>query len=163
MMVGTETCYYTLIPTLEKARDESDLLGTNYYRVTTGFSFLLCDEEGVRSVSVHRGFLSNGYTLPFVVRKLLTKWLGLNHPSIVLHDWLCEYLLIETNYRGKPIKLYEAQEIFLKALELTHLTPRQIAVIGLLCELGSLFKSPSKAMLMPYKRYIEDKSYGMCN
>ena len=162
-MVGTATCYYTLIPKLERAGDESDLLGKSYRRVATGFSLVLNDTEGVKSVSIHRGFLTNGHSIPFPARKLLVKWLGLDHPCFVLHDWLCEYLLIESNYRGIPINLYEAQRIFYRALEISSLTPNQIRLIKFLCEWGTLWRNPFKATLNPYKRYVEDKSYGICN
>lgn len=155
--------FYSLIPRLEKAGDESDLLGAEYQRVCTGFSFVLKLIDQRCCVSVHRGFLTNGNSLPFLARKLLEKWLGLDHPAVVLHDWLSEYLLIESNYVGKQITLSEATEIFILALEMTKLTSGQITWIQLICDYRNLWKSPYSTRLNPYKRYVEDKSYGICN
>ena len=111
--------YFTLVPRLEKARDESGLLGIEYKRVMDGFSFILHSPHQVQSVTVHRGFLTNGSSLPFIARRLIDKWIGLDHPSVILNDWLSEYLLIEVNYKGILINNYDALDIFIKALELT--------------------------------------------
>ena len=155
--------YFTLVPRLEKARDESDLLGIEYKRVMDGFSFILHSPHQVQSVTVHRGFLTNGSSLPFIVQRLIDKWIGLDHPSVILNDWLSEYLLIEVNYKGILINNYDALDIFIKALELTKLTSFQIKVIHILCGIKNITKRPYSTRLHPYKRYVEDRSYGTCD
>lgn len=156
-------CYYTHTPAMEKARDALDLLGEEYRRVTTGFSFIMCRGDNVRSVSIHRGFLTNGSSLPLPARALLEKWLGKDHPAIVLHDWLSEYLLIEYRYYGVTVTIQEALDIFTKALEITSLTPRQIRIIRAICKISFIGRKPNHARLNPFKRYVEDKSYGTFN
>ena len=156
--------YYTLVPKLSEAWDESAQLGADYKRVMTGFSFIMVGEGGVvKSASVHRGFLTNGYSLPVIPRLLIKKWLGDDCMAVVLHDWLSEYLLIESNYRCEQISIYEALSMFIRALEMTTLTEVQIRTIQALCTTSMLWRSPYKPRLKPFKRYIEDKSYCTCN
>lgn len=154
--------YFTIVPRLDKARDESDLLGIEYDRVTCGFSFVIQTPEHVQSVTIHKGFLTNGSSLPFIARKLLEKWIGLKHPAIVLHDWLSEYLLIEINYKGILINNYDALDIFITALKTSNLTPAQITIIRSICGFRNLIKRPYSTRLHPYKRYVEDRCYGGC-
>ncbi len=161
-MRNTVERYYSHIPSLEAARDESAILGREYYKTTTGFSFVMRDGDITRSVTVHRGYLTNGYSLPHLARKLLQEWLGFGHPAIVLHDWLSEYLLIENNYTGQPITIYEALNIFIKALEISRLTPAQVRAIYIICTMANMIKNPYQAQHFPYKRYVEDKRYGHC-
>lgn len=156
--------YYTLVPKILKAPDESDLLGKAYYRVTAGFTFVMIeDSKNTQSVTVHRGFLTGGYSLPSLARKLLDKWLGLSHPAVTLHDWLSEYLLIESNYVCLQINKRDALAIFLKALEHAGLSERRLKVIKNIMSVWLVFKNPWATTLSPYKRYIEDRSYCNCN
>ncbi len=162
-MDSNENNYYTTLPKLTDARDESELLGQPYNRVCCGFSFVMQSSKETCSVTIHRGFLTNGSSLPNIARKLLKKWIGIDHPSIVMYDWLTEYLLIEVDSKCCPITRYDAMHIFLLALRQTKLSKTQLFYIYLLCDLHNLFMSNDKATLNPYKRYLEDKSYCLCN
>ena len=155
--------YFTIIPRLNEARDESDILGKKYYKVTEGFTFIMQFPKYTHSVTVHKGFLTNGSSLPFIVRSLIDRWIGLDHPSVILHDWLSEYLLIEANYKVIQINNYDAFDIFIRALKTTKLSKAQISIIYALCGFRNLLKFPFSTRSNPFKRYIEDQNFSRCD
>lgn len=163
--IENSQCYYTQIPHLVDAWDESVMMrdGENYKKVVTGFSFIIEGQESPICVSVHRGFLTNGSSLPSIIRKKVFEWLGVEHPAIVLHDWLSEYLLVEHDYFGCPITIHDARRIFIKALEISGLTDQQIAFINYAMIGSSVFKNANRSQHNTFKRYVEDRSYGTCN
>jgi len=163
--IKNSQCYYTQIPHLADAWDESVMMrdGKNYKKVLTGFSFIIEGQDSPISVSVHRGFLTNGSSIPAIIRSKVFEWLGVEHPAIVLHDWLTEYLLVEHDYFGRPISAHDARAIFIKALENSCLTKKQLLTIEIAMRFSSMFSNPNRPQIKPFKRYIEDRYYGTCN
>jgi len=155
--------FFTILPRLIVAGDESDLLKTTYRKTKHGFSYVFIRRGKTHTVTVHSGFLTNGQSLPPLARKLLTNWIGQNNHCIALHDWLCEYLLIEKNYKAKPITIHEALDIFIDSLNTTSLTCRQKWIIKMLCKTSNLLKRSNHVRFNPYKRYLEDQRFGICN
>lgn len=163
--IKNSQCYYTQIPHLVDAWDESIMMrdGENYKKVVSGFSFIVEGQESPISISVHRGFLTNGLSIPSIIRKKVFEWLGREHPAIILHDWLSEYLLIERDYFAYPISMHDARAIFLKALETSCLTKKQLQTIKIVMTLSTLFSNSNRSRHNPFKRYVEDRYYGTCN
>lgn len=67
-----------------------------YWRVTIPFRYFFNDPSGNKYVEVPLGYISNGASVPRVFWDLLPPW-GSYGQAAVLHDYLCENLLIMEN------------------------------------------------------------------
>lgn len=65
-------------------------LGKHYWVVKKAFSMDLGID---RRVYIPKGYLSDGASVPGVFQRLIPPW-GKYSQAAVMHDWLCEYLLI---------------------------------------------------------------------
>lgn len=105
----------------------SALLKEDYWYVNYLFYYYLGDLGTNRYVLVHRGFLTDGTTIPAWLTWLVPKH-GRHSQAVVLHDWLCEhyyYLEDVVTEDGVitvkvPVTRREIDHIFYEALEVLN-------------------------------------------
>lgn len=67
------------------------------------------------SVTVPRGFMTDGASVPKKLKCILPAW-GTYGQAAVLHDFLCEYLVVREGERLRSIKRSKADAIFCDAM-----------------------------------------------
>lgn len=152
--------YFTSPFELELTRKISSLLDDNYYRVKESQSFVVSGEsDETFSITVPRNYLTNGSTIPDFIRPLISRWIGFQHPAVVLHDYLDEYLLIEKKYYKIPINRYHLVFYFIEALKVSGVSKRHCSIIQFLYYVHLLFTNVSRPSLNTYKQYIESVQF----
>ena len=103
--------YFTEQPKLSFAHNESTILRKNLWRVENSFTFVCGKEEDQYSVTVPKGFLTDGASVPRVFWFLFPPF-GRYMDAAVAHDYLCEHCIVEKMGREISISRREADEIF---------------------------------------------------
>lgn len=73
-------------------------LGRDLWIVTESFNYWL-DNTQTRRVHIPQGYLTDGASVPKVFQKLVPAW-GPYGQAAVVHDWLCEYLVVWNEQLG---------------------------------------------------------------
>lgn len=94
----------------------SDSLGRDFWVVLKSFSYYTGKKEDLRTITVPAGYLSDGASSPRVVWWLVPP-MGRYGQAAVVHDYLCEYLMINDRGVMVPITRKEADKIFLEAMK----------------------------------------------
>lgn len=94
---------FTSTLTTRYDKKASDLLGADYWRVVSPFSYMIKPDHWV---SVPAGYLTDGASVPKLFWNIIPPW-GLYGQAAVVHDILCEYLTIVVN--GLPVAISRAQ------------------------------------------------------
>lgn len=159
MLMSETYCYYTVKPKLLADAVSSCKLHDSYNRVINGFSFVIETNGETKSITVHRGFLTNGNSIPALAKDIIDTILPSTSPIYVLYDWLSEYKLISIGCIQRRLSKKEFISILAMALKLEGLTDNQYFIILTLFKLISLLGTHTNYSLDPYKRYLEDNNF----
>lgn len=115
---------FTAYDKIQYDHKASSILGRDYWRVLDGFRYYVGDINSNLYAKVPRGYLTDGASIPRVLRSIVAPW-GKHGQAAIVHDFLCEYLLlqrIETTPNGEvsyPVEISrkECDRIFLESME----------------------------------------------
>lgn len=92
----------------------SEDLGVDYWVVNKQFTCTF-DTDGLRYVTIPKGFLTDGASVPRMFWTMFPRW-GKYGQAACVHDFLCEYLIISDNGKIRTITRKECDQFFLKLM-----------------------------------------------
>lgn len=90
----------------------SELLGSDHWRVLTPFSYRI---DGESYVTIPAGYLTDGASVPQLFWNMIPPW-GKYGQAAVVHDLLCEYLVVVRNGVPETISRARCDEILNEAM-----------------------------------------------
>jgi len=93
----------------------SKILGADHWRVITPFRYYLGEKYSEQWVTVPAGYLTDGASVPQLLWNLIPPW-GSYGQAAVLHDLLCEYLVIVVAGELVSITRKRCDEIFYESM-----------------------------------------------
>lgn len=127
----SEFTRFTAEVSIQYAREESKILKQDVWRVLEGFRYYIGNEGSNSWVSVPRGYLVDGASVPRALWSIIPPW-GAYGAATVVHDILCEYLSVTKD--GKPLKISRehADAILAEAMEVLGVneTDRRLINLG---------------------------------
>lgn len=144
---------FSVNPSITYAYDASRILGTDTYRVMEDFYFYVGSPNSGKRVFVHKGYLVDGASSPRIVWSIIPPW-GTYGPGTIVHDLLCEYLILSENGVPKKITRKECDQIFFETLDVLgvdrldkFLIKLSINSYRILCNVTEPNWNPKKAAL----------------
>jgi hypothetical protein len=112
------------------AKEESDILGRDIWRVKEGFRYYVGEENSNTWVDIPRGYLIDGASVPRMLWSIIPPW-GAYGAATAVHDKLCEYLSFTVD--GLPVKITreQADDILAEAMEVLDVNKRDQDLINL--------------------------------
>lgn len=93
----------------------SDTLDSDYWVVTNSFKYYLGEKDSDQWVHVPYGYLTDGASVPQIFWNIIPPW-GKYGQAAIVHDLLCEYLIVQTLNGPRQITRKECDQIFLEAM-----------------------------------------------
>lgn len=115
---------------LQYAREESKILKQDVWRVTEDFKYYLNNCNRELWVSVPRGYLTDGASVPRVLWALIPPH-GAYGAAAIVHDILCEYLSITKNGLPYSISREFADNVLAEAMEVLGVSAKDRRLINL--------------------------------
>jgi len=134
----------------------SKALGKDYWVVLSSFSYYIGDKAGNRTVTVPAVYLTDGATVPRIFWATIPPW-GDHGQAVILHDYLCENLLIQHNGKYVSITRKEADEILLEALEVCGVSKLKRYTIFTFVSVFRILFNRKKPNINYKKRHIENE------
>ncbi|AEH03431.1 tail assembly chaperone [Pseudomonas phage PhiPA3] len=147
--------------TYDKAASKE--LGKDYWRVTTAFDYKIGSEDSNKKVSIAKGYLTDGASVPFFLWWLLPAW-GEYGQAAVVHDKLCETWkiieIVEGNEIERDIDRAECDRILYEAMRVLEVEAWRRVAIQIGVDLYRFLRRPSKPTKNKKKLQLE-KGYGL--
>lgn len=138
--------------------EASDYLGKEYWLLRKSFTYYVGKIGSDMWVTVPAGFLSDGASVPGLVRGLVPRMGRLSQPAF-LHDYLCETYEVSTEngteIKQIPINRKLVDRIFFEALLVSKVPAWRIFVIKLVLNLHRLIRRPTKPKVSDRKKKME--------
>lgn len=138
----------------EYAYDESDALGSDYWRVTKTFRYYIGGLDSQRWVTVPAGYLTDGASVPRIFWNIIPPW-GRYGAATTVHDILCEYLEIYDHGEIKKITRAEADAILKEAMIVLGVKKQDVDRIYNAVCLYRIVSGVNKPMGSKRKRILE--------
>lgn len=100
---------------VQYSKEASDALGADYWMVMESFVFYIGRKEDGRSVTIPKGFLTDGASVPRPLWSIIPPW-GPWGQAAIVHDYLVEYMSISVNGLPMAIQREYADILFLEML-----------------------------------------------
>lgn len=138
------------------ATEESKILGQDTWRVMKGFKYFVGEEGSETWVDVPRGYLIDGASVPRLLWNIIPPW-GSYGAATIVHDILCEYLLLTVE--GVPCKITrkQADDILTEAMEVLEVSALQRTLISTAVRLYRVFSGTNKPVRNVCKAALEAK------
>ncbi len=151
---------------IEYAVKASQVLRKDYWVTKKAFTYYVNYKNSNLSVTIPIGFLSDGASVPFVIRGLIPA-MGAHSQAAVLHDYLCEtYKVKKTKSDGTfeyiNVNRAEIDSIFYEALSVVKFPKWKILLIRLGVDAYRLIANPKKPKVSKEKLQLE-KEYNICH
>lgn len=134
--------------------DASKKLGIDHWRVTKAFGYYFDREGSPWSVSVERGFLTDGASVPRVFWNIIPPW-GAYGQAAVLHDALCERLTLSNNGNPQPITRKQADQALLEMMTVLNVPKWKRETIYAAVRLYATVSHVDKPSGTPLKTQLE--------
>lgn len=139
--------------------EASELLGKPMWVVTEPFEYRIGSLDSDKMVNIHKGFLTDGSSLPKSLMQLAQPWAE-NGLAVIVHDYLYNYKRIQQS-DGWPIAIDHsfADEIFTEALSVLGVSKhkRVIVKVGLvLWRMFNAYRTKAPVELPMAKSAIEE-------
>lgn len=110
------------------AEEESKYLHKDYWRVMQGFRYYIGGWGSNHWVDIPLGYLTDGASVPRIFWNIIPPW-GQYGQAAVVHDYLCNYLTIQSY--GVPVRITRkrADEILLEAMTVLGVSATKKAFI----------------------------------
>ena len=138
------------------AANASKRLGRDYWMVVNSFSFYIGKKEDNVTITVPAGYLTDGGTIPRLFWVAIPPW-GDHGQAAILHDHLCEYLVVSNNGTSQAITRKQADEILLTAMEVTGVPKLKRNIIYYAVSLFRVVTNRKKASFNHKKFMIEEE------
>lgn len=99
----------------EYAYEESEALGSDFWRVTKEYAFNMGNPNSNMWVTVPAGYLTDGASVPRLFWNIIPPW-GRYGAATTVHDVLCEYLTIMVDGKPTAITRSDADNILREAM-----------------------------------------------
>lgn len=119
---------FTDEPSVSYAADAARKLGRDLWRVKSPFSFLFQWKGEEAKVNIPRGYLTDGASVPRIFWSVVPPW-GIYGAAAIIHDFLCEYLVILVDGKLQKISRKEADQIFVAAMRELRVPEDKIKLI----------------------------------
>lgn len=96
-------------------KDASIALGADCWQVMQPFTYRTRNPHCVETVTIPAGFLTDGASVPRAFWSMLPPW-GIYGQPAVVHDYLCESLMVMQDNRMVRITRQQADSIFAETL-----------------------------------------------
>lgn len=93
----------------------SATLMSDYWVITEPFIYYLGEKGSNQFVRVPDGYITDGASVPRIFWNIIPPW-GKYGQAAIVHDYLCEYLEVETSEGKRSITRKECDAIFLEAM-----------------------------------------------
>lgn len=150
---------FTATQDLIKDREASRILGKPYRRVADDFTYYIGHENSSKWVTVPKGFLTDGASIPKIFQWLLNPY-GEYAQAATLHDWLCEHYYIYVSHptQGCVTSVVDRKEIdriMYEAMRVLDVAAwrRNLIQIGL--DAYRFITRPTKPVVDPRKTALE--------
>lgn len=138
----------------------SDVLGRDYWVVRESFVYYIGAMDSNKFVIVPKGFLTDGATVPWLLRLLVPR-MGRLSQAAVLHDYLTETYYVKDvssqGIRNLPITRKKIDEIFYEALRVLEVPKIQIVTIRLGLSIFRFFRRPTQPKDNRMKKHLEEQ------
>lgn len=138
----------------------SDLLGRDYWVVRESFVYYIGAMDSNKFVIVPKGFLTDGATVPWLLRLLVPR-MGRLSQAAVLHDYLTEtYYIKDLSTDGimnVPVTRNLIDTIFYEALRVLEVPKIQIATIRIGLSFFRFFRRPDQPKVNRLKKHLEEQ------
>lgn len=153
---------FTAEQCLIKDDDASKILGKKYKRVTNSFTYYIGHEGSDKWVTVPKGFLTDGATIPKLFQWLLPAF-GEYEQATTLHDWLCEnyfiYTASEDNvYKPVTIDREEIDRILYESMRVLNVAKWRRTLIQGGLDIYRILTNPKKPNVDPRKTALEQRT-----
>lgn len=147
---------------IQFSQEASDKLKGDYWVLTKEFTYFINSLDSNKFVTVPKGFLSDGASVPKLLRFLIDT-MGRHSQAAILHDYLTETYLITIGNPGKKgnsaksIKRKEIDNIFYEALGVLSVPKVNILAIKVAVDLYRFIARPSCPRVNGKKLALEHK------
>lgn len=117
-------------PCISFAAEESNKLQQDFWRVQKSFSFNFLLDGVPAYVSVPRGYLTDGASVPRTLWSIVSPW-GRYAAAVIVHDILCEYLSIVVDGKPHAISRKQADELLYLGLHVLQVSAQEASAIKL--------------------------------
>lgn len=150
--------YFTEQPKLAFGHQESRILKKNYWRVDNNFTFVCGRGKDQYSVTVPKGFLTDGASIPRIFWFLFPPF-GRYMDAAIVHDYLCEHCIIERMGETVKITRAEADDIFLTIMSYHKVWLPSKIILYSCVRLWGILTGRKGANPDPKKEALENKYY----
>lgn len=110
--------------------EASEILGADHWRILTPFSYRI---DGETHVTIPAGYLTDGASVPQLFWNMIPPW-GKYGQAAVVHDLLCEYLMVVRNGRPERISRARCDAILNEAMvSLGVPSAQRLIIYGAVC------------------------------
>lgn len=106
----------------------SEALGSDYWVATNPFIYYLGELGSDEWVEIPHGYLTDGASVPRIFWNIVPPW-GKYGQAAIVHDFLCEYLMVKTKTGERKITRKECDQIFLEAMLVMGVPERKAKMI----------------------------------
>lgn len=133
----------------------AEALEGDYWVVTNPFVYYLGDKGSDTFVRIPNGYLTDGASVPRIFWNIIPPW-GKYGQAAILHDYLCEYLQVETAEGKRDITRKECDAIFLEAMLVLGVPKAKARMIHSGVALFRFFARVTKPSFDPKKFAVEE-------
>lgn len=142
--------------TMQYHSQASALLGRDHWVVTEPFTYYLDSLDSNLYVTVPRGFLTDGASVPRLFWKLIPPWGGYGQAA-VLHDYLCEFAKITNGKVYFTISRVRCDNTFLQAIDVLSISNIKKRTLTVGVNFYRNFTRPPAPKVNLIKREIEEQ------
>lgn len=133
----------------------SEALDGDYWVVTDPFVYYLGDKGSDTFVRIPNGYLTDGASVPRIFWNIIPPW-GKYGQAAIVHDYLCEYLEVETPTGKRKITRKECDDILLEAMKVLGVPGGRAWMIHSGVAMYRVFARVSKPSFDPKKFAVEE-------
>lgn len=136
------------------------VLGKDYWLLEKEFTYFVGSLDSGVYVTVPRGFLSDGASVPAIARMFVPR-MGVHSQASFLHDYLCEHYQISIDKGGVeyryPITRSKVDSIYFEAMKVAGVSWWRRAFIQFGVNMFRWLRRPEKPKSYREKRELEEK------
>lgn len=134
--------------------EASRILKKDHWRVVDTFKFYEGSADTLRWVVVPAGFLTDGATIPWFLRWIVSPW-GDHGQAAAVHDYLVEYASLYQNNERVTIDRKTTDSIFNTAMRASGVSTFKRRLMYCAVRLWSIFGSGKSKKILRQKRVLE--------
>lgn len=132
----------------------SQLLGREHWVVTQGFEYYIGETGSTSYVYIPQGYLTDGASAPLWISRIVPP-MGSYGAAAIVHDYLCEYLTVQTATGERGITRAQGDAIFYDAMRVLGVPLWKRLVMYSAVRLHSIIATQDQKTFQPIKAALE--------